>query len=209
MRSLIPLIFLVFFLLSTVESVAQAPLRPAKAAAYSIALPGLGHRYANGNKWNRRAALYTIADAVLLAGLVTSEWQRGQLVQSYQSWAASYAGVSTTGKDRRFYVTIGNHLSSHDYREAQLRSRRVDLVSYVDDPAFQWAWTSERDFQRYRNLRGDAESWAQRRGSFIAALVANRLISAVSALLTTRRKRESSLQVAVTPGPTLKLALTL
>ena len=204
------LILLVFFLVPlAVDSAAQAPLRPAKAAAYSIALPGLGHRYANGNKWNRRAALYVIADAVLLAGLVTSEWQRGQLVQSYQSWAASYAGVSTTGKDRRFYVTIGNHLSSSDYREAQLRSRRVDLASYVDDPTFQWAWTSERDFQRYRDLRGDAESWGQRRGSFVAALVANRLIASVSALLTARRERESVLSIGVTPGPTLKLALAL
>ena len=142
-------------------------------------------------------------------GLVTSEWQRGQLVQSYQSWAASYAGVSTAGKDRRFYVTIGNHLSSSDYREAQLRSRRVDLASYVDDPAFHWTWTSERDFQRYRDLRGDAESWGQRRGSFVAALVANRLIASLSALLTARRERESALQIGVTPGPTLQLALAL
>ena len=113
------------------------------------------------------------------------------------------------GKDRRFYVTIGNHLSSSDYREAQLRGRRIDLASYVDDPAFQWAWSSERDFQRYRDLRGDAESWGQRRGSFIAALVANRLIASVSALLTARREREKTLHIGVTPGPTLKLALAL
>ncbi len=195
--------------LAGTQVAAQAPLKPAKAAAYSIVLPGLGHKYTNGGRWNRRAALYTIADAILVAGLVTSEWQRRHLVESYQTWAASYAGVTNAGKDRRFYITIGNHLSSDDYREAQLRNRRVDLVNYVDDPAFHWTWQNIKDLQRYRDLRRSSESWAQQRGGIIAALVANRVVSSVSALLAARRKRESSLQIAVIPGPTVRVAFTM
>ncbi len=191
------------------EALAQAPIKPAKAAAYSILLPGLGHRYANEGRWNKRAVLYTITDAILVAGLISSEWQRRHLVNSYQIWAASYAGISNEGKDRRFYVTIGNYLSSDDYREIQLRNRRVDLVSYVDNIESQWTWQNIQDLQRYRDLRKNSESWSQSRGSFIAALVANRLISGISALLTARRNRDRVLQVAVAPGPTVQIAFSL
>ncbi len=191
------------------ELLAQAPLKPAKAAVYSIVLPGLGHRYANEGRWNRRAALYTITDAVLIAGLISSEWQRRHLEESYQTWATSYAGIAPAGKDRRFYVTIGNYLSSDEYQETQLRQRRVDLVAYVSDPEFQWRWSRIEDLQRYRDLRKNSESWSQRRGSFIAALVANRLVAALSALITTRRKRDRMLQVAIVPGPAVHIALTL
>ena len=191
------------------ESLAQAPLKPAKAAAYSILLPGLGHRYANEGRWNRRAALYTITDVVLIAGLISSEWQRRHLVESYQTWAVSYAGVTPAGKDRRFYVTIGNYLSSDEYKEKQLQDRRIDLIAYVSSPESQWTWSRIEDLQKYRDLRKDSESWAQRRGSFIAALVANRLISAVSALITTRRKHDRTLQIAIAPGPIVQIAYTL
>lgn len=196
----------VIALLTATGALAQTP---AKAAGYSILLPGLGHKYANENAWNRRAALYTITDAVLLIGLVSSEWQRRYLVNSYQTWAVSHAGITSVGKDRRYYVTIGNHLSSDAYRDIQLRNRRVDQAAYVNDPAFQWRWNSIQDLQRYRDLRKGSESWAQRRGSIIAALVANRVVSAVSALLTARRKQEPALQVRVAPGPHVQLALTL
>ncbi len=197
------------FLVETEAAIAQAPVKPAKAATYSIILPGLGQKYANGGSWNRRAAFYTIVDVLLVAGLVTSEWQRRHLKESYQTWAASYAGVLNTGKDRRFYITIGNHLSSDEYRETQLRNRRIDLVNYVDDPAYHWTWQNIQDLQRYRDLRNSSESWGQQRGGMIAALVANRLVSSVSALIEARRKRENRLQMAVVPGPTIQVAFTM
>lgn len=198
-----------FGILIGAQTLAQAPIKPGRAVVYSVVLPGLGHKYANHGKWNRRAALYTITDIVLIAGVFTSEWQRRHLMESYQTWAASYAGVSTTGKDRRFYITIGNHLSSDDYREAQLRQRRIDLVGYVEAPEFQWTWNSIHEFQRYRDLRRSSESWSQHRGSFIAALAANRVLSAISALLTSRRERNRIPEIAIHPGPVIHLVLTL
>ncbi len=191
------------------KALAQSLIKPAKAAAYSILVPGLGHKYVNDGRWSQHAVLYTITDALLVAGLIASEWQRGYLVNSYQTWATSYAGVSNEGKDRRFYVTIGNYISSDEYREVQLRSRRVDLMAYVDPPDFQWTWHNIQDLQRYRDLRKSSESWSQSSGSFIAALVANRLIAGLSALLAARRKQNQAIQVAVSPGPTVQIAFTL
>jgi len=196
------------FLVST-ESRAQAPVKPARAVAYSLLLPGLGHKYINEGSWNRTATLYTVVDVALMVGLVSSEWQRRYLVNSYQTWASSYAGISTEGKDRSFYLTIGNHLSSDAYRDAQLRERRVDLAARVNDPEFQWSWNSIEDFQRYRDLRGSSESWSQRRGSLIVALVANRLIAAVTALIAARRQQDQVIEVAVTPDSMIRIALTL
>jgi len=191
------------------ESHAQAPAKPTRAVAYSLLLPGLGHKYVNDGKWSRSATLYTVIDVALIVGLISSEWQRQSLVNSYQTWASSYAGITTEGKDRSFYLTIGNHLSSNAYRDAQLRERRVDLAARVNDSGFQWSWNSIEDLQRYRDLRGSSESWSQRRNSLIVALVANRLISAISALIVARRQQDQILEVTITPDSMIHIALTL
>ncbi len=187
----------------------QSPIKPARAVVYSILLPGLGHRYVNDGNWNHRASLYTIVDALLVTGLASSEWQRRHLVNSYQTWAASNAHISTQGKSRRFYVMIGNYLSSEEYRDVQLRNRRIDLASSVSDPELQWSWSSIEDLQRYRDLRSGSESWSQRRGTLIAALIANRMISGFSALMTARRKQDQIIQVAFTPNPMVQVLITL
>jgi len=191
------------------ESSAQTPIKPARAVVYSIVLPGLGHKYVDDGNWNHRASLYMIADAILIAGLASSEWQRRHLVNSYHTWAASHAGISTLGKDRRFYVMIGNYLSSEEYRDTQLRNRRIDLVSTVSDPEFYWSWDRIEDLQRYRDLRSSSESWSQRRGTLIAALIANRVISGFSALLSARRKQQQIIQIAFTPNPMVQVVITL
>ena len=195
--------------LGSLEPRAQTPAKPAKAVVYSLLVPGLGHKYIHDGRWNRSATLYTVVDVALMVGLISSEWQRRYLVNSYQTWASSYAGISTEGKDRSFYLTIGNHLSSDAYRDAQLRERRVDLANRVNDPEFQWSWNSIEDLQRYRDLRGSSESWSQRRGSLIVALVANRLIAAVTSLIAARRQQDQVLEVAVTPDSMIRIALTL
>jgi len=190
------------------DSHAQVAIKPARAVIYSVILPGLGHRYVNDQTWSHRASLYVIADVMLVAGLATSQWQHRHQVSSYQTWAASNAGVVTQGKDRRFYVIIGNHISSDEYRDSQLRNRRLDLASTVSDPEFQWSWNNLEDLQRYRDLRNSSESWSQRRGTLIAALIANRMISGFSALMAARHKQNQIVQIAFTPDPTIQIAIT-
>ena len=179
------LVFALF--LGNVEANGQPS--PLKAAALSLLVPGLGHRYVHQGQWNSTATALVLSEAGLWLGAVGSQWQRGHAVQSYRTYAATFAGAELQGKDRRFLVAVGSYNSSDDYRDEQLRQRRWDLVGYVSDPAFTWHWRSEADRITYQDLRGAADTWRQRRTVFIALLAANRVVAALSALRSAQRRR--------------------
>ncbi len=189
----------------------QVAPRPAKAAALSFAVPGLGQRYVNGNQWNRSAAWYVLAETAWWAGLAASEWYRGQSVQHYRTWAVSRAGAQVEGKDRAFFVTIGSYTSSEAFRDESLRNRRWDQLNYVSDPAYHWIWQSDEDLQEYRDLRQDADAWAHRRTLFIAVMTGSRVVSAVNALRAAKRQHGVPLSMALAPGPagTMKVRVRL
>ena len=174
---------------------------PGRAAALSALVPGLGQRYVNGQQWNRSSAAYVMAESAFWAGVVVSEWYRGHAQESYRTWAVQEAGAHLDGKDRRFFVTIGQYQSSEEYRDALLRSRRWDQLSYVTDPAFHWQWTSPFAYGQYRALRQDEDAWGRRRTAFIVAAVGNRLVSALGALRAARRQRSDRVALRLTSDP--------
>jgi len=163
-----------------------------KALAFSLLLPGLGHKHAENGSWNRTSISYAAADVGLWVALFGGEWHRNHLIDSYTTLARGSAGASTDGKNRTFFLNLASFESSDVFLETVLRNRAWDQIDYVSDPSFQWSWESEQDFERYRDLRDDAESLRRRRSILIASLVANRILSgAISARKTGRRKRMS------------------
>lgn len=168
-----------------------------KAFGLSLVLPGLGHRYVNLGQWSGWARTYAAADVSLWLGLIGGEWHRDQLEQSYRTLASSSAGADLSGKDRTFYLNLASFESSDVYRDTMLRNRSWDRISYVDDPAYHWAWESEADYNRFRDLRDDAESLKRRRSILIASLVANRLISGAIAARSAGRSRRAQLSAAL------------
>ena len=161
---------------------------PQKAFLRSLVLPGWGHSYAQGS-WRGMATVYAGADIGLWLGMINANWRRNNLVQSYETLAASRAGADIAGKDRTFYLNLATYMSSDDYLSAQLRNRAWDRVDYVNDPSFQWTWSTEDDFFSFRDMRDDAESLRRRRSVFIALLVANRLLSGISSIGVANKAR--------------------
>ena len=137
------------------------------------------------------ATVYTGADIALWISLINATWQQDNLVQSYETLAASRAGADIEGKNRAFYLNLATFMSSDEYLSFQLRNRFWNRIDYVADPSFQWAWSSEEDFQNFRGLREDAESFRRRRGIFIALLVANRVLSGITASGKANRARNA------------------
>ena len=174
---------------------------PGKAAALSLLVPGLGHRYVNSGSWRGAASFFVLAEATFWLGLLGADWQQGQAVESYRTLATARADAQLEGKDRRFLLNLGIYMSSDEFREEQLRTRFWDQVNYVSDPAFQWEWASAEDLQDYRRLRDDADAWGRRRTLFISTLVANRLLAALTSLRATRRHNNAApdLSLSVTP----------
>ena len=158
-----------------------------KALGLSLLVPGLGHRYVHDGSWRGAASLFALADAGLWLGLVGAEWRHGQTVQSYETLAASRAGAEVAGKPRSFFINLAAYRSSEAYLEAQLRRRAWNNLDYVETRSFQWSWQTEADFQRFRDLRSDAEALRRRRPFLISVLVGNRLIAALTAIRAARR----------------------
>lgn len=169
------------------------------AFGWSLLVPGLGHRYVNQGQWTGWAKTYAAADAALWLSLLGGEWRHDQLVQSYTTLARGSANALVDGKDRTFFLTLASFESSDEYRETMLRNRNWDRIDYVDDPAFHWEWETQADFNRYRDLRDDAESLRRRRSILIASLVANRLISGAIAARSAGRSRRAQLSASLTP----------
>ena len=170
-----------------------------KAFGLSMLLPGLGHRYVHDRKWTGWARTYAAADVSLWLGLIGGEWHRDQLVQSYTTLARGSADALVDGKDRTFYLNLASFRSSDEYRETMLRNRAWDRVDYVDDPAYQWSWNSESSYNRFRDLRDDAETLRRRRSILIASLVANRLISGAIAARSAGRSRRAQVTASLAP----------
>lgn len=202
-RRLLIAAFFLALLPTTPATLAQAPgdapRSGGKAFLLSLALPGLGHRYVQHGDWSGTPTLFTAADAGLWLGLLGTSQRLAHLTESYQTLAASGAGAQTAGKERSFYLNLASYHSSDEYLEVQLRDRAWDQLDYVDDRAFQWEWTSEADFQRFRTLREDAESMRRRRPLLIALLAANRLASGITAVRAAGRANDA-------PATTLSLS---
>lgn len=178
---------------------AVATRSPARAAGLSLLLPGLGHRYANHGSWKGAATVFAIADAASWVGLLRTRALRSQRIDSYQALAASRARADVTGKDRRFFLNLATYESSDEYLEIQLRNRAWDQLDYVSTPEFQWAWDSPEDFAAFRDLRDSAETLDRRTSVIIAAMVANRVVSALFAVRAANRSNRTRASITVTP----------
>ena len=182
---------------------AAQPKSLKKAFGLSLLLPGLGHRYVHDGSWRGAAPLFALADVGLWLGLTGSAWRHGQAVESYETLAALRAGADVEGKPRSFFINLAAYRSSDDYLEAQLRRRAWDGIDYVEARAFQWAWETEADFQRFRNLRTDAEALRRRRPLLVTVLVGNRLLAALTAVRAARRagRPEPDVSFSLAPPP--------
>jgi hypothetical protein len=128
-----------------------------------------------------------VADAGLWAGLIGTNWRESDVIRSYETLAATRAGADVEGKGRAFFLNMAGYMSSEEYVNAQLRNRNWSQIGFGEDPANLWEWESEEDFRQFRSLRSDAESMSRRRTFIITSLVANRLISGITALRAARR----------------------
>jgi len=196
------------------QSLNQSP--SAKGAFFrSMLVPGWGHKYANQGEWNTGAKFHTGVEAVLWTGLVSSIRGESQVIQSYESFAASRAGVKLDGKSRAFVLNVANYSSDETYREALLRNRAWDAIDGASDPEFNWEWDSEEDRNEFRRLREDADALDRRQTFMIVSLLGNRLVSGFNSLRSARKQKKSfsarlsPIYDGLSPIPTIYLSASI
>ena len=160
-----------------------------KAFGLSLLIPGLGHRYVNGGRWGGAGTVFAAADITLWLGLATTIAQENHFVDGYTTLTARKSGNTLEGKNRAFELALGSYDSSDEYLDALLRSRQWDRLEGAQDPDNQWNWETTEDRARYVELRSDADSAENRTKALIGALIVNRLISGITAALSSRKTR--------------------
>tara|TARA_X000001036_G_scaffold50914_1_gene40582 strand:+ start:2735 stop:3205 length:471 start_codon:yes stop_codon:yes gene_type:complete len=100
---------------------------------------------------------------------------------NYQAYAAQHAGVNIAGKNRQFWIDIGNYLSLDQFNEEHLRWRDFNAI-YEQNNDWNWSWDDDGNRKYFEKMRIKSDTWKLRGSFLIGGMVLNHIISAVDAL---------------------------
>ena len=144
----------------------------------SLVLPGWGE-YSLGNQI--RGRIFVLSETTLLLAILGSYSVSKRQDAEFRAYAAEHAGISPVGKDRQFWVDIGNYSSLLAFNEEHLRWRDFNAL-YEDNDTWTWSWDSNDNRERFENMRIASDSWMLRSSFFIGGGVLNHIVSAIDAL---------------------------
>ena len=144
----------------------------------SLVLPGWGE-YSLDNQI--RGRIFVLSETVLLLAILGSYSVAQKQEKEYKAYAAEHAGIDLIGKDRQFWVDIGNYSSLFTFNEEHLRWRDFNAL-YEDNDTWAWAWDSSNNRERFENTRIASDSWRLRGSFLIGGVVLNHIVSAIDAL---------------------------
>ena len=144
----------------------------------SLVFPGWGE-YSLDNQI--RGRIFVLSETVLLLAILGSYSVAQRQETEYKAYAAEYAGIDPIGKDRQFWVDIGNYSSLFLFNEEHLRWREFKSL-YEDNDTWAWAWDSGNNRERFENMRIASDSWSLRGSFLIGGVVLNHIVSAIDAL---------------------------
>jgi len=144
----------------------------------SLVLPGWGE-YSLDNQI--RGRIFVLSETVLLLAILGSYSVAQRQETEYKAYAAEHAGIDLIGKDRQFWVDIGNYSSLFTFNEEHLRWRDFNAL-YEDNDTWAWSWDSSNNRERFENTRISSDSWRLRGSFLIGGVVLNHIVSAIDAL---------------------------
>jgi hypothetical protein len=173
---------------------------PGLAVCLSLLLPGMGELYAGSFESGK---YFTMADALLwgtVIGMNTyGNWKR----DNYKSFAQTYGGISTQGKDEDYYANMCDYVSVDDYnRYMDLQGEYNKVYNGVK---YSWNWGSDARRKEYRDMWRSSEQAFNNIRFAVGALILNRIISVVNAvrLVAAHNKeveKQSNVDVSFSPS---------
>ena len=144
----------------------------------SLVLPGWGE-YSLDNQI--RGRIFVLSETVLLLAILGSYSVAQRQETEYKAYAAEHAGIDPIGKDRQFWVDIGNYSSLFSFNEEHLRWRDFNAL-YEDNDTWAWTWDSSNNRERFENMSIASDIWRLRGSFLIGGVVLNHIVSAIDAL---------------------------
>jgi len=159
-----------------------------KAFLLSLAIPGMGERYAERYGRGNRFIATEVFLWLSYAGFVTyRSWRQ----EDYKNYAAAHAGVNLEGKSESYFIDVGNYRSIYTYNAAKLRQRNLPKY-YRDMAKYYWQWEDEASRAEFDQLRISADMAHSRSLFVIGAIFANHVVSAVDAVIMAHKHNRKS-----------------
>ncbi|MCU0639065.1 MAG: hypothetical protein MUF59_04255 [Candidatus Krumholzibacteria bacterium] len=174
-----------------------APRSPAREAAMSFLLPGLG-QYRMGNR--TRAKIYFGLEGAGWIAAGAFFWQSMVRRDEYEEYAVAYAGVPGTGLDEDYYEKIGDFISSDGpggYNESVLIEARnlyypdkAAMDAYYEENMIEgdlaWRWETEKSYHNFKDLFAGSDASRRRAVYAVFFILGLRAVSMVDALKIAR-----------------------
>jgi hypothetical protein len=167
---------------------------PFLAVVYSLILPGAGEYYTNRFDVGK----YSFAGEVGLWILYTGMNIHGYQVRNDgRSFARLHAGFNDENKNDNYYVDVSNFMNIYDFNDKKLRDRN-SIAIYDPNSIMAWQWDSDANRSKFRDMRVNADDILNNTKFVVAAMIANRIFSAVNAARLTSGYN-SNLSVSMAP----------
>ena len=158
---------------------------PRIAFLRSLVIPGLGYHYIDKTKWT--AGKYHLAtDVVMILSFAGISIRGNQLEQELETFALSNANTNIGNRNREFLLAVSNFDNLDEYNDFQLRSRNWDDL-LPDTPENEWNWNKSGNRTRFQDMRERVDKNNNQLTTIITLMVANRLISGLSAYSKARK----------------------
>ena len=157
----------------------------------SILLPGWGQK-ALGRK--KRARIYNYFESGLILTIVGSSTFSNITIKNYIAFASEHAAISSSEKNHKYWVDIGNYDSITDYNDEHLRNREMDDL-YPDDKKWSWDWDTDANRKAFEKKRISSDQLKLAATFGIGALMVNHIVSAIDVLYLKRVIADGKLSI--------------
>jgi len=172
---------------------AKSKKSPGLALLFSFILPGAGHYYINRMDVGK---YFLGVDAASWIGLASLNIYGNDVRDESRTFSRQHAGINNIdNKSDDYFTDIGSFDNIYEYNNDKLTRGQYELLYDVNN--FYWNWDDIQNKNIYETQRKSSERIYNTRIVFGSLLIANRIISGISALLLANKqnKKISSLNV--------------
>jgi hypothetical protein len=157
----------------------------------SFLVPGWGQKELG---YNSRSKKYIYVEVGILLSLYTSSKYSNEIKRNYIAYAAKHADVITNGKDREYWVDIGNFNTLNDYNSEHLRNRELEDL-YPQTNKWHWKWDSSKNRKYFESRRIQSDKLKLLSTFAIGGLFLNHFVSGIDALYLKRLSESKNFSI--------------
>jgi len=157
----------------------------------SLIVPGWGQKTLGKPK---RARFFNYLESGILLTIIGSSTFANIKRKNYIAFASKHAAISSSGKNHKYWVDIGNYNSIENYNNEHLRNREMDDL-YPDDKKWSWDWDFELNRKKFEDKRIRSDQLELFATFGVGALIVNHLVSSIDALYLKRVSSKKTLSM--------------